>query len=80
MIETVTPYNVHILTERYEIKIDLKEMYGWFEHNDTGTGGGLWFVLTVDGVELIDYDGVAVLPREVVLLLRKIKFIVGEDF
>ena len=41
--------------------------YMLFEHNELGDecGGGLWF----SGKELIDYDGVWMLPKEVYKLL-----------
>lgn len=52
-------------TDNFDIEVDLGDYreYGWFEHHEYGDecGGGLWF----DGTELIDYDGVATLPKEV---------------
>lgn len=46
--------------------------YYYFEHNELGDecGGGLWF----EGRELIDYDGVYALPREVVSMLKDLGF------
>lgn len=40
--------------------------YGYFEHNETGEGGGLWLK---NGV-LVDQDGTSVLPLAVARLLR----------
>ena len=61
------PYNFNkdLSTERYTVKIDTAEQYGYFENNNTGTGGGLWF----DGLRLSDYDGVFELPKQVYLIL-----------
>ena len=51
-------------TQNYDIRIDPKSKYGYFEHNELGdeSGGGLWFDKEFN---LIDYDGVYFLPSEV---------------
>lgn len=51
-------------TQNYDIRIDPKALYGYFEHNELGdeSGGGLWFDKQFN---LIDYDGVYFLPSEV---------------
>jgi len=44
--------------------------YGFFEHDEygDGCGGGLWF----EDKELVDYDGVAMLPQEVWFALKEL--------
>ncbi len=51
-----------INTDNFEINL-CEDNYGYFEHNELGDecGGGLWF----EGDELVDYDGVFELPKEV---------------
>lgn len=57
-------FNIKMGTQNYTIDIDSKAKYGCFEHDTLGdeSGGGLWFDKQFN---LIDYDGVAVLPSEV---------------
>lgn len=71
-------FNKDISTDRFEIKIDTTAGYGYFEHNTRGDecGGGLWF----SGLELIEYDGTATLPKNVAEALHKDGYLVGEDF
>lgn len=54
-------FNQDLSTERYTVQIDTSEQYGYFQNNNTGTEGGLWF----DGLRLSDYDGVPDLPKQV---------------
>lgn len=61
---------MHVYTETleqgcWEVKISPTTQYGYFENVKTGGGGGLWF----DGPELVDYDGVFELPKDVVDML-----------
>ena len=42
---------------------------GYFEHDDYGEGGGLWFSKR----ELCDYDGVYELPKDVVEAIELLK-------
>lgn len=75
-------FNVTADTANFTIKIDLAARYGYFEHNELGDecGGGLWFGQhDDDSLTLSDYDGVAILPREVGEGLRAAGFTVGED-
>lgn len=46
--------------------------YWYFEHNELGDecGGGLWF----KDRELVDYDGVYMLPKEVAMKLKELGF------
>ncbi len=57
-------FTTRIGTQNYDIGIDPKSLYGYFEHNELGdeSGGGLWFD---KNFQLIDYDGVFFLPSEV---------------
>jgi hypothetical protein len=57
-------------TKNFEIAIDTTSLYGYFEHQTYGEelGGGLWF--DASG-ELIDYDGVYELPKEVATALKE---------
>lgn len=57
---------------KFEIAIDKKEQYGYFEHDKFGDefGGGLWFVNN----ELEDFDGVYELPKEVIEGIEKLGF------
>lgn len=65
---------LHILTENYEVEINSDTNHGWFEHNTLGEerGGALWF----QNGHLIDYDGVMVLPSEVIKSIRKMGYTV----
>ena len=57
-------FNCKLGTQNYTIDIDVKNKYGYFEHDTLGdqSGGGLWFD---KDLKLIDYDGVFELPSEV---------------
>jgi len=59
----------HIHTERFEIGIHDDRLRGWFEDKELGDelGGGLWF--EADGT-LYDYDGVYMVPLEVLAALK----------
>lgn len=48
------------------VEVDTSKQYGYFEHQETGTGGGLWFINN----ELVDYDGVYEIPKQVVMALQ----------
>ena len=52
-----------------------REHRGYFEHDDLGEGGGLWFT----DWELVDYDGVYELPEEVVKAIKILDFSLGEE-
>jgi len=72
-----------ICTANFEIRLDLDTGRGYFEHEDLGDecGGGLWFNKVGDRLELVDYDGVFALPREVYEALRaRPELVVDEDF
>ena len=60
---TTQPYNFNqdLSTERYTVQVDTAAQYGYFQNNNTGTEGGLWFADNT----LIDYDGVFELPKQV---------------
>ncbi len=53
----------------YEVVINEDKKTGWFEHNRFGdeVAGGLWF----EDNELVDYDGVMILPKEVICIINR---------
>lgn len=71
-------YNFDKKTEvgKWEVGIDSKAKYGYFEHSGSGSGGGLWF----EANELVDYDGVGVLPKSVIQAIRDLGFAVSDDY
>lgn len=68
-----------ISTKDFSIKIDTGALYGYFEHNEFGDecGGGLWFD---DLNNLLDYDGVAELPAQVISALVSAGYKLEEEF
>lgn len=78
------PYNFteSITTKNYQIDIDPQACYGYFEHHTLGEerGGGLWFESVNGTLSLIDYDGVACLPTQVISALRHAGHLVDADF
>lgn len=64
--------------KNYKVEIDSNNQYGCFEHLRVGdaSGGCLWF----SNNELTDYDGVSVLPKSVIESIRKLGFVVPEEF
>ncbi len=70
-------FDKRIQSGKFDIRVDSAAQYGYFEHDDLGEerGGGLWF----EANDLIDYDGVAVLPKAVREGLRSLGFTVGEE-
>jgi hypothetical protein len=74
-----------INTPNFEIGVDDATLYGYFEHNELGDecGGGLWFVINEENptkLELIDYDGVACLPKMICEALRENGYIISDIF
>ena len=63
---------------KYEVEIRPEDQRGYFEHEDYGedAGGGLWF----EDNALVDYDGMAVLPSEVIAGIRALGFTVAKEF
>jgi hypothetical protein len=55
---------------KWSIDIDSERQYGFFEHDDYGEGGGLWFVDNM----LVDYDGVYELPDNVIKGIEDLGF------
>ncbi len=73
-------FNQKINTKHFEIGIDLRSRYGYFEHIHLGDecGGGLWFD---DEMFLVDYDGVFSLPEEVYDALSEHHYLIdSEDY
>lgn len=68
-----------ITTDNFTVEIfDETPLRGYFEHEEYGDeyGGGLWF----EGKNLVDYDGVFELPKEVIQALRDTGFYVDPEF
>lgn len=69
-------YDKKVQKGHWEIQVDTQAMRGSFEHEHTGTGGGLWFQGGEDEnkkprIELCDYDGVYELPLEICEALKE---------
>jgi hypothetical protein len=76
-------YTVDLSTANFEIKIHPSAGYGYFEHNELGDecGGGLWFTSCPPFAgELVDYDGVTHLPKEVDIALRANNYYLDDTF
>lgn len=76
-------FNKSFVYGKFDVKVDEKAKYGYFEHHEYGEdcGGGLWFERTASGkLELMDYDGVFELPRSVRNCLRENGFVVDDVF
>jgi hypothetical protein len=81
-------FDLKIPTPKFTVEVSTAELYGWYEHDDLGdeAGGGLWFEIDTsapDGnlrLELVDYDGMAILPKPIVTSLRANGILVSEDF
>lgn len=68
-----------VTTDNFTVEIfDETPLRGYFEHEEYGDeyGGGLWF----EGKNLVDYDGVFELPKEVIQALRDLGFYVDPEF
>lgn len=70
---------------KYLVEVDSKAMYGYFEHQEYGSGGGLWFeeiedVLGDKQLFLRDYDGTFALPKQASAALIMLGFYVGVEF
>jgi len=61
---------------KWEVNIDPEAMYGYFEHDDFGEGGGLWFN---EAKELVDYDGVMILPKNVEQAIHEAGYKLEDD-
>lgn len=78
-------YNFNLKKDngKMTVQVDTAALYGYFERNSDGAGGGLWFVAVPGSekdLELIDYDGMACLPMSVIEALRDWGIKVGEEF
>lgn len=82
-------FNKKVIVGKFTIEVDEASRYGYFEHDEYGEGGGLWFgfahdengELTSDTrLHLEDYDGVSMLPKDVASGLEQLGYVVGEDF
>lgn len=61
---------------KWEVGIDSKKQYGYFEHDDYGEGGGLWFANN----SLYDFDGCSILPANVKSAIEQCGFVVEDSF
>lgn len=61
----------------WAVYISPSTSYGYFEHDDAGEGGGLWFK-GADGKQLVDYDGVFELPRLVAVAIVQAGYRLGD--
>ena len=77
MTETID-YDKKGKTGKFEVNVSTEKQYGYFEHDEYGEdyGGGLWF----ERNELVDYDGVYSLPKEVIEKIEALGFIVEDSF
>lgn len=73
---TYYDFSIKLDSGRYTIEVDTAAQYGYFQNDETGTEGGLWF----ENNTLTDYDGTEVLPKTVATALRKACFVVGLEF
>lgn len=65
----------HIYTQtakegKWVAKVSPTTYYGYYEHDDEGEGGGLWFT----NGELTDFDGRSCLPRDVAKALISLRY------
>lgn len=73
---------IKLPTKNYDVNISPSTNYGYFEHNTQGDdyGGGLWFSLVDNKMELADFDGMSLLPKEIVTRLREAGYVLDETF
>ncbi len=78
-------FNKEAVVGDWEVKVDEWERYGYFEDQE-GNGGGLWFEphtaenFDLIALELVDYDGVYSLPRDVATALESLGYVVDSSF
>ncbi len=78
-------YTVEVREGKWVTYVAPATNYGYYEHDEMGDGGGLWFETTKSArglkvIELMDFDGRACLPPGVAKALRSAGFVVGPDF
>ncbi len=69
-------FDIKLETKNFEVSISTSDSYGYFEHKTRGDdcAGGMRF----DGKELVDYDGVFELPKEVVMAIKEVGYVFDE--
>ena len=74
-------FNKKATVGKWLVEVDTEAKYGYFENQNSGGGGGLWFELQDDTkeLELVDYDGVFELPKDVAKALRDMEINVEGD-
>lgn len=81
----MSKYNFNLTFPRNDqsnIKVDSLARYGYWEYRDGSEGGGLWFDPapgTRHGLTLRDYDGAAILPKQVVEILHREEMIPANE-
>ena len=84
-------FDVSLSTEQntHTLEIDTNRMYGYFENNHSGSGGGLWFEkidkdnvnkADLSNLTLTDYDGTMALSMRIIRKLREVGITVEEHF
>lgn len=73
-------YTVTLREGKWEVKVSPTTGYGYFEHDDYGEGGGLWFEDQAGTLSLADFDGRMVLPKDVGTALRGAGYNVDDIF
>ena len=82
-IEKFYKFDHSIHQGKYSVHVDSEAKYGFFEDDELGDehGGSLWFATDAQGkLALTSYDGLVVLPTEVVRALESQGFVVADKF
>ncbi len=64
-------YTLKTQVKQWIIEISPSTHYGYFESENTGNGGGLWFD---ENKSLIDYDGVFELSKSVIQAIESLGY------
>ncbi len=78
-------YTVKLREGKWAVEISPATCYGYYEHDEQGEGGGLWFEATTAvpsarGMQLTDYDGRFCLPKAVAKALRDAGYFLAPEF
>lgn len=63
-------YTLEFQSGHWKVFISPTTSYGYYEHEELGEGGGLWF----EGSELVDFDGRYFVPKNVALCIEKMGY------
>jgi len=56
---------------KWRVEVDTSAAYGWFQHDESGTEGGMWFErISYENdqgfkLELVDFDGRFMFPKPI---------------